>query len=398
VNDYSHWAERLCFRLEDSHPTERLLEEIVKKQQLLALAILSVVVAWMVIPHNAETVTEEGLQAPVTVVALPEGVAVSESPDVVTVRAERISPQAYTEQIRVRGQTQAFRHVEIRAEEAGRVIGEPIARGARVQTGDVLCEIAVDNRQVNLDESLSRQEQAQFEYTGALDLQEKGLQSDVVVAQLKAALESSKAAVSRAELALEKTKIVAPFDGVVETRIVEVGDLLNIGTVCASVLDDSPMLLVGLVPEQDVGALSVDAQVSGRLLSGEHVEGKVSYLARAADAISRSYRIEIEVDPRYQDLREGITVELLVDANNVSAYRIPSSALTLDDAGMIGIKTLDRNNTVQFNNVQIVGDETNQLDPGIWVTGLQGNITLVTLGQEIIFPGQTVEVNFDWDQ
>ena len=64
----------------------------------------------------------------------------------------------------------------------------------------------------------------------------------------------------------------------------------------------------------------------------------------------------------------------------------------------IGIKTLDRNNTVQFYNIQIVGDETNQLDPGIWVTGMQGDITLVTLGQEIVFPGQIVEVNFDWDQ
>ena len=190
----------------------------------------------------------------------------------------------------------------------------------------------------------------------------------------------------------------APFDGVVETRIIEVGDLLNIGTVCASVLDDSPMLLVGLVPEQEVGALSVGAQVSGRLLSGEFVEGTVSYLARAADAISRSYRIEIEVHPQYQNLREGITVELQVNANNINAYRIPSSALTLDDTGAIGIKTLDSNNTVQFYNIQIVGDETNQLDPGIWVTGMQGDITLVTLGQEIVFPGQIVEVNFDWDQ
>ncbi len=369
-----------------------------KKQQLLAVAILAAVVAWMALPHNAETVNLASLQTPTRVVALPEGLAESESPGVVTVRAERISPQSYTEKIRVRGQTQAFRHVEIRAEEAGRVIGEPVARGARVQKGDLLCEIAIDNRQVNLDESLSRQEQAQFEYAAALDLQEKGLQSDVIVAQLKAALESSKASVARAELALAKTKIVAPFDGVVETRIIEVGDLLNIGTVCASVLDDSPMLLVGLVPEQEVGALSVGAQVSGRLLSGEFVEGTVSYLARAADAISRSYRIEIEVHPQYQNLREGITVELQVNANNINAYRIPSSALTLDDTGAIGIKTLDSNNTVQFYNIQIVGDETNQLDPGIWVTGMQGDITLVTLGQEIVFPGQIVEVNFDWDQ
>ena len=32
-----------------------------------------------------------------------------------------------------------------------------------------------------------------------------------------------------------------------------------------------------------------------------------------------------------------------------------------------------------------------------WITGLSGKTTLVTVGQEIVFPGQVVEPNFDWD-
>ncbi len=369
-----------------------------KKQHFVAASILALVVAWMVIPHNAETLNAVVEEPTVTVVAISESASASESPDIVTVRAQRIAPQPYIEQIRVRGRTEAFRHVEVRAEEAGRIVSQPVARGARVETGDVLCEIAVDNRQVNLEESIARQEQAQFEYDAALDLQDRGLQSDVVVSQLKAALESSKASVARAELALEKTRILAPFAGVVETRTVELGDLLNVGTVCATVLDDSPMLLVGLVPEQDVSALSVGAVVGGRLLTGEAVEGRVTYLARAAEAISRSYRIEVEVDERYRDLRTGITAELLVDANQITAHRIPSSALTLDDNGSVGVKILDQNNMVHFRNVDIVGDDTNQLSSGIWVSGLGGEVTLITLGQEIVFPGQQVVANFDWDE
>ncbi|MDG2421148.1 MAG: efflux RND transporter periplasmic adaptor subunit [Gammaproteobacteria bacterium] len=370
-----------------------------KKQQLVAGLFFITLVIWMAVPRDNEIDSQEILEPTSNrIIALPEGVLNSENPDVITVRAEKIGPQAYVERIRVRGRTQAFRHVEVRAEEAGRIVNEPIARGARVKQGDVLCEIAIDNRQVNLQESLSRQEQAQFEYAAAADLQQEGLQSDVIVAQLKAALESSKASVARAKLALEKTKIIAPFDGIVETRIVEMGDLLNIGTVCASVLDDSPMLLTGLVPEQDVRGLDIGAAVTGQLLTGEIVEGKVSYVARAADSVSRSYRIEIQVDERYTNLREGITVELMVNANDIVAYRIPSSSLTLDDSGAVGVKIIDSNNIVKFQNITIVGDETNQLDPGIWVTGLSGDITLVTVGQEIVFPGQIVDVNFDWDR
>lgn len=369
-----------------------------KKQQIVAALIMLVVVIWMIVPRGTDSTAEVPYEAPRVVRAISEGQSNTENPEILTVRAARIGPQTYVEQIRVRGRTQASRHVQVRAEEAGRIVGEPVARGARVNEGDVLCEIAVDDRQSNLQEAISRREQAQFEYEASLDLQSRGLQSDVAVAQLKSALESSKAGVRRAELSLEKTRIVAPFDGIVETRTMEIGDLLNVGTVCASVLDDTPMLLIGLVPEQDVTGVSVGAEVSGRLLSGELVSGTVRYLARAADTVSRSYRIEVEVAPKYQNLREGITVELMVDAEEISAHLIPSSALTLDDNGSVGVKLIGADNTVLHRNIEIVGDSANQLTPGIWVTGLTGTVTLITLGQEIVFPGQVVDANFDWDK
>ncbi|MCG8413590.1 MAG: efflux RND transporter periplasmic adaptor subunit [Pseudomonadales bacterium] len=372
-----------------------------KKQQLVALAILAIVIAWMYIPRSG-TSTAEVPEGPETTSRVVEAVAVdqpaSENPDVISVRAERISPEAYIEQLMVRGRTQAFRHVQVRAEQAGRIVNDPVPRGTRVAAGDLLCEIAVDDREVNLQEATARREQAQFEYDASVDLQRRDLQSDVVVAQLKAALESAKAAVTRAEIALKNTRIIAPFDGIVETRTMEMGDLLNIGDVCASILDDSPMLLVGLVPEQEIGRIEVGAGVIGNLLNGQSVTGRVSYLATAADTASRSYRIEVEVDPGQESLREGITTEILVDAAELMAHRIPSSSLTLDDNGEIGVKLIDSRGLVSFQNVAIVGDDTNQLNPGIWVTGLNGQVNLITVGQEIVFPGQTVNANFDWDQ
>ncbi len=369
-----------------------------KNQQIVAAGILIAVVLWMVVPQGAEVPVDDSVPANSTVLVVPEGQSRGENPGTFIVRAARINAEIYGEKVRVRGRTQAYRHVQVRAEETGRVVGDPVRRGARVNKGDLLCELAVDNRQSNLDEAMSRQEQAEFEYAASLNLQNRGLQSDVVVAQLKAALASSTAAVSRAELALEKIRIVAPFDGIVETRDVEIGDLLNADSVCASVLDDSPMLLVGLVPEHDIGSLSVGAEVSAELLGAERVTGIVSYLSRAADTVSRSYRIEVEVDPSFENIREGITAEMMVSSADISAHLVPSSALTLDDSGVIGVKTIAANNIIEFHNVTIVGDNTNALNPGIWVTGLSGNVNLVTLGQEVVFPGQQVESNFDWSR
>lgn len=361
-----------------------------KKQQLVAIALFIVVVAWMLIPRgDSQPPAESDTVAVIT--AIPEGSANREGLDTPLVRTLTVSEQDYTQQIRIRGRTQAFRHVMVRAEEAGRLVSEPVARGARVAAGDVLCELSLDARDASLNEARSRLEQSQFEYSASLDLQERGLQSDVIVAQQKAAVAAAEAAVSRAELSMERTKIRAPFAGVVETRTVELGDLLNVGAVCASVLDDSPMLLVGLVPEQNVGALSVDSTVTAELVNGKRVSGNVRYLARAADTSSRSYRIEVGVDNEGTDIREGITAELLVDAQKLRAHQIPSSALTLDDNGEIGVKTLDRNSVVQFERVAIIGDSSNQLNPGVWVTGLSGSATLVTIGQEIVFPGQQVD-------
>tara|TARA_S200000501_G_scaffold375652_1_gene428232 strand:- start:416 stop:1528 length:1113 start_codon:yes stop_codon:yes gene_type:complete len=370
----------------------------VKKQHVVSLAILGFITLWMWIPRSGTSTAEVPEEPDREILAVAEGQPASEDPNVISVRAERIGPEPYVEQVLVRGRTRAIRHVQVRAEQAGRIISNPVARGARVQAGDVLCEIATDDRAANLNEAVAQRERAQFEYAAAVDLQARNLQSDVAVAQLKAALESSEAAVARAQLAVARTRIVAPFDGVIETRSVEVGDLLNAGTVCASVLDDSPMLLVGLVPEQEVSRIQIGAAVDGLLLNGQRVTGTVTFLSAAADSVSRSYRIEVEVDPSDQTIREGITTEILVDADEVMAHRIPSSALTLDDNGDIGVKLIEVGNTVAFRKVNIVGDDTNQLNPGIWVTGLQGAVTLVTVGQEIVFPGQTVGANFEWDQ
>ena len=83
------------------------------------------------------------------------------------------------------------------------------------------------------------------------------------------------------------------------------------------------MLLIGQVPETDVGKLTLGAPVTATLLSGETVEGKLTYVSRAADTSARSYGIEVEINSGYDSIRQGITAEIHITGAETRAHLIP---------------------------------------------------------------------------
>lgn len=370
-----------------------------KTRHFVAIGLLGLMAVWVLIPRSNTTV-EQRYQIPASdgvVYALADDRNVAPEAGIFAVRVAPLQQQNHIATIRVRGRTQAFRHVNVRAETPGQVVATPFPRGARVNTGDVLCELAVDNREVELQEALSREQQARMEYEAELDLERRGLQARVTIAQRKATLDAATAAVARAQLNLERTRIRAPFSGVIEQRQIEVGDYLDMGGVCASVLDDQPMLMIGQVAEHEVGRISEGAPAEGRLITGEIVSGRVTFISRAADPTTRSYRLEIELDPADKVIRQGVTAEIMVATGEVMAHLIPPSSLTLDDEGTPGVKAVDNENRVQFHPVNIIGESLALDDSGgFWVTGLPASVNLITVGQELVFPGQVVRSDTSW--
>ena len=93
----------------------------------------------------------------------------------------------------------------------------------------------------------------------------KGFNSDSAIAAAKARLASAAAQLKRRQLDVEKILIRAPFAGVVEDVHVEIGDYVNPGQGCATIVDLNPMLMVGRVSEKDVLDLSLGELAIGNL-------------------------------------------------------------------------------------------------------------------------------------
>lgn len=306
-----------------------------------------------------------------------------------TVIAQEIAPEPWRAEITVRGRTAAERKVMVRAETPGVVADTPAPQGSPVKKGDVLCLIATDARQAQLNEARAALAKARLDYDAAVKLNKEGFRAETGVAAAKASLDLAAANAERAALTLEKTKISAPFDGVFDQRNVETGDYLAIGDPCGTVIQQSPYLVTGAVSEKDVAKISAGDRGVARLATGEVIEGEIRFIASAADQATRTFDVELEIPNEDGALRDGVTAEFTIFAAEREAHRVPRSALTLGEDGDIGVRTLLTGDEVAFSPVRLLGED----DGGVWVAGLASEIRLIVRGQEYVKAGQVVEVS-----
>jgi multidrug efflux pump subunit AcrA (membrane-fusion protein) len=231
------------------------------------------------------------------------------------------------------GFTEADKFVQVRAEVSGRLIARPAQQGDYVEEGDLICQLYIAGREAY-------------------------------------------------------PKIVAPFSGYLETLRVEEGDFLNTGAVCAALIDPDPMLLVADIAEKDIAQIELGSEASAKLISGRYISGEVTFIASSADKNTRTFRVEISVDNKDRTIRDGVSAEIYIKGKQEAAHKISPAILSLNDQGKLGVRTVTADNRVEFKEINILED-TNS---GMWVSGLGEEARIITLGQEYVFQGQTVNV------
>jgi membrane fusion protein, multidrug efflux system len=313
---------------------------------------------------------------------------VSERPPVSVLVLKSVA-QTVDSGIVLRGRTEAARNIDVRSENSGLVISEPLRKGASVSKGQLLCELDPGTRVVALTEAKARLAEAAINEKAASALAAKGFGSQTTATARRAALESAQAGVERAEKDIERLRIIAPFDGLLESDTAELGVLLQPGSICGHVIQLDPIKLVGFVPEQDIANISQGALAGARLIDGKTVTGQVTFLSRSADPTTRTFRVEIKVPNPDLNIRDGSTAEIFIAFSGEQAHLLPQSALTLDDAGNLGVRSVI-DGSAKFFNVRILRDTAG----GVWVTGLPDEVDVIVVGQEYVIDGRRVSVTY----
>ncbi|MGB0748917.1 MAG: efflux RND transporter periplasmic adaptor subunit [Magnetospiraceae bacterium] len=318
--------------------------------------------------------------------AKPEPAVAQPLPEI-PVRVRTFQAERVDKKLTLLGRTEASRFVDVRAETAGQVLEVPVEKGRKVHTGETLVQISPDDRPARLDEAHALVRQRELEYEAAKKLSEKNFRSKTALAAAEASLVSARANLAAIDVDIRHTTITAPFDGVLESRSVEVGDFVDKGEAVASVIDLDPLTVSIEVPEQVIVNVTQGTKAEVLLVDGEAIVGEVTYISSRASESTRTFRVEVELANPEGRLREGTTASVTLPLGATMAHRLSPAVLTLSDAGEVGVRTVDDNGVVQFHPITMVADTEN----GMWLGGLPETARVIVVGQEYVRAGQKVK-------
>ncbi|MDE1161243.1 MAG: efflux RND transporter periplasmic adaptor subunit [Acidobacteriaceae bacterium] len=324
-----------------------------------------------------------------------------------------------SDEIVLPGNMQAFSMAPIYARTTGYVKSWSRDIGARVRQGEVLAIIETPELDKQLAQARAELEAAKtnagLARTTATRYQDlvgenavSQQDTDTAVNQLKASsaqVASAEANVQRLEELQSFEKIIAPFDGVITARNIDIGQLIgaNGSTVTTGaglvagnrqVFDISKVdrLRVYInIPQQYAPAAKNGSTATLTLpqYPGKTFQGTLVRSSNAVDPVSRTLLAEVDVDNRSGELLPGSYAEVHLHASNPVAIRVvPVSALVLLPQGT-RLVTVDANHHARFIPVVVGRDlgATTEI-----VSGLEDGQQIIANPPDSLTDGEEVRV------
>ncbi|KEF32845.1 Membrane-fusion protein [Marinobacter nitratireducens] len=342
----------------------------------LGLSVLVVIalVVWMATGDIKEARNE----APDPIGAEPKALT--------SVQVRTINARLHEPGILLQGQLDPWQSVSVSARVSGTVQSIEADLGEQVQENDALLQLSDDGREAVVARWKARVRKLDADLAAARTLRSNNLASQSELMNLESELAAAKAELASARLAVEYLTPRAPFAGVINSKTVERGSLVQAGSPLFELVRIDRLKATGQVPQQSVGQVSPGQRVTVDLLDGEQLSGIVTFVASAAAPQTRSFAVEVAVENPDLLRVAGGSASLRIALPEVKAMFISPAYLSLDDSGRPGVKYIDDENRVVFGTVRLLSVSTE----GAWVTGLPDEIQLITRGGGFVGVGEKV--------
>lgn len=306
---------------------------------------------------------------------------------VATVQARMIEDQPHLNTEEVVGIIQSRSHATLEAKTGGHIEQLPVALGQHVKNGELIALLDSSDLKARLDQAEASQEQAarNWHRVSALFHQQAATRAEYDDAQARERV--ADAAVAEARAMLAYAQVVAPFDGVVTKKWVDVGDLASPGKPLVDIEDPTQLQLQADVPDVIASGVASGRHLGVRVDAlNQEICGTVAEISPAADPATHTFRIKMDL-PATPGLMSGQFARVEVPAGESDALLVPDSAVV--ERGELEILFVVADGHARLRLVKTGRHIAGQVEI---LSGLDAGETVVTSGAGDLTDGQPVEV------
>jgi RND family efflux transporter MFP subunit len=304
----------------------------------------------------------------------------------IQVRTQIVESKPLASAEEVVGTVRARLRATIEAKANGRITAMPVILGQKVKAGDLLARLDAPEIKARLDQAEASLQQAQRDSERMSSLFPQQAVSRAEYETAESRYRVAKGVVAEARAMIGYMEILAPFDGVVTRKWVEVGDQAAPGKPLVDIEDPSKLQLEADVPEALVGRIKQDARMTIRVgQSPRDVTGTMAEIAPIADSASRTFRVKLDLQAS-PGLMSGQFARLIVPMGEITSVRVPVSAVV--QRGQMEILFVVENQHARLHLVK-TGQRAN--DEMEILSGLDSGVSVVVDNPQQLVDGQPLQ-------
>lgn len=287
----------------------------------------------------------------------------------------------------------AMESTNIRTEVAGKVEDMPLLEGDTVEKGDLLLEINNIDYQQELERKKASLELAELTYKRQEELIKAGATTQQIKDESYSTMMIQKAEYETAKIQLERTKIYAPYDGILGVTDVSLGEYLVVGAPIIQISAINPIIAQFPISQNFFSKIKVNEPITVTVDSwpNEKFDGVIYAIDPQIDVETRTVTVKADVKNDDLLLRPGMFayISLPIEVKE-NAILIPEEALIPSADKLNVIKIVD--GIAQFAKVTIGVRQNGFVEV---TSGLEKGDVIVRSGQLKVQEGTQVEISSD---
>lgn len=313
------------------------------------------------------------------------------------VTAMVVQPERFEHFVQVQGDVATKQNIVLYPQFSGQLKKLHVVVGDEVKKGAVLATLDDNGLSQQLNQLKVQEALAKTTFERQEKLWAQNIGSELQFLQAKTQYEAQKSLTQQLSQQLEKTQIIAPFDGTIDAVLAEAGTVVSAGvSPVFRLVNLSNMYLKADVPESYLSEVVAGKKVMVDFpILGLKVASKVRSVGRYINPGNRTFSIEVDLPKQTSQIKPNLTAQIQInDYTSEQALLVPQSVISENAAGQQYVYTTfydqEREQSTALKRIVVTGKTEGDFVEIL--EGIQAGDTVISEGARSVKDGQAISI------